>query len=91
MTWRLSLVKNRSDEPLLDGGVEVGLAGDECSDRVLDLLGGRVLGQVPACAGLERGEQELVVCVGGQHEHARFGHRCEDLAGGLRALQARHP
>src|SRR5207245_141139 len=45
------------DEPLLDDRVEVGTSGGECSDRLLDLFGARVFGQIAACAGLKRGEQ----------------------------------
>ena len=55
--WR-RLVEDGGHESLLDGGIEVGLAGDERSDCVLDFLGGRVLGEVPACAGLERWEED---------------------------------
>ena len=39
-------------------------------DRTSDLLGPRVLGQVAAGAGAQRGEDGLVVGVGGEHDHA---------------------
>jgi len=58
---------------LLHGGVEVGLAGDECPDRVFDFLGGRVLCQVATGTGLQGWEEELVVGVGCQHQHACVG------------------
>jgi hypothetical protein len=38
--WRGCLLEDGGDESLLDGGVEVGLAGDQSPDRVLDLFGG---------------------------------------------------
>ncbi|MEA2219346.1 MAG: hypothetical protein QOJ35_1972, partial [Solirubrobacteraceae bacterium] len=53
--------EDRGHEPLLDRRIEMGLTGDERPDRVLDLLGARVLGQVAARARLQRSEQVVVV------------------------------
>ena len=52
-----------------------GLSGDGRSDRLLDLLRARVLGQVAVGAGLECGRRQIVVGVGGEHQHPCVGER----------------
>src|ERR1035437_4017976 len=83
--WR-GLIEDGGHESLLHGWVEVGLARDERPDRVFDFFRGCVLRKVAARAGLQGWEEELVVGVGCQHQHACVGERGEDLAGRLGAL-----
>jgi len=51
------LIEDGRHEALLDGGVEVGMAGVNGPDRVFDFFGGRVLGEIAARAGLEAGKR----------------------------------
>ena len=44
-------------EPLLNRGVQVRVSGGKRADGLLDLLGARVLGEVPTRTSLERGKQ----------------------------------
>ncbi len=79
-----------SHEPLLDHRIEVCSPGGKRSDRLLDLLGARVLRQVAARARLERREQRLVVRVCREDEHLDVGEVGADAAGCFGAVEAWH-
>ena len=66
-------VEDGGHEPLLDCRVEVGSPRGERSDRLLDLFGAGVFGQVALGTGSEGFDNGSVVGVGGEDEHLGFG------------------
>jgi hypothetical protein len=74
----------------LDRRIEVCAAGREGADRLLDLLGGRVLREVAARPGLKGREERLVVRVGREDQHVRCRQRAADDAGRLGTVQLGH-
>ena len=83
-------VEDGRDEALLDGRVEVGVSVGDGADRAFDLFGARVFGEVAVRAGLQGGEERVVVGVGGEHEHVRVGQRGADRACRLGAVHLGH-
>ncbi len=78
------------DEPLLDRRVEVGVSVGDGADRAFDLFCARVLGEIAVRAGLQRREERVVVGVGGEHEHVRFGQGRANRPCRLGAVQLGH-
>src|SRR5580765_5700524 len=79
------------NESLLDLGGKVGLAAVQGQQGLFDLLGGGVLGQVAAGSRLQGREEGVVVGVGGEDQDLGVGEFGADAAGGLGAVQVRHP
>ena len=83
-------VEDGRDEALLDCRVEVRAPGGDGADRLFDLFGAGVFGQVAAGAGLQCGEQRLVVGIGGEDEDLRLGEGGADVACRLGAVHLGH-
>src|SRR4051812_10765226 len=86
---RIGLGAGREDRPRR-ARVERRLAAGGGADAVGDVVGGGVLEQVAAGAGVERGEDPRAVGERGEHEHGGLGTLLEHAPGRLDAVDARH-
>jgi len=80
----------RLEQDPLDLGGERALPAGRREERLLDLRGAGVLGEEAARAGLESGEDALVVGVGGEDHDGEAGSGLGEAASGLDAVDPWH-